>query len=121
MNRLHLLQRRGALMIAGVLLVVAGHALAQDYPSRPIRFVVPTTPGSTGDLVARVLGSEMSKVIGQPIIVENKPGANQIIGLEHVARQSPADGYTVGIVGVDGMALLPLTTRDMRIDQALFR
>ena len=116
MNRLHLLQRRGALMIAGVLLVVAGHALAQDYPSRPIRFVVPTTPGSTGDLVARVLGSEMSKVIGQPIIVENKPGANQIIGLEHVARQSPADGYTVGIVGVDGMALLPLTTRDMRFD-----
>lgn len=106
----------GLLLIGAVLAPGAGTASAQEYPSRPIRFIVPTTSGATADLVARVVGTEMSKVLGQPIVIEDRPGANQIIGLEHVAKQSPADGYTVGIVGVDGVALLPLTTRDLRFD-----
>lgn len=104
------------LLMAGTVLATTGQPLAQDYPAKPIRFVVPTTPGSTADLVARVLGAEMSKVIGQSIVVENKPGANQIIGLELIAKLASADGYTVGIVGVDALALLPLTTKAMRFD-----
>ncbi len=105
-----------ALVLTSVFCVGAGLSHAQDFPAKPLRFVVPTTPGSTGDLVARVMGIEMARVIGQPVIVDNKPGANQIIGLENVARQSPADGYTIGIVGIDGMALLPLTTKELRFD-----
>jgi tripartite-type tricarboxylate transporter receptor subunit TctC len=93
-----------------------GGAVAQDFPSKPIRFIVPSSAGTTSDLLARVLGAEMSKILGQPIVVEDKPGANQIIALEHIAKQSPADGYTVGIVGVDGVALLPLTNKDLRFD-----
>lgn len=95
--------------------LLAGHAMAQDYPSRPIRFVVPSTAGASSDLLARVVATEMSKILGQPIVVDDKPGANQIIALENVIR-SPADGYTVGVVGVDGVVLLPLTTKALRFD-----
>ena len=98
--------------------LLAGQAMAQDYPNRPIRFVVPSTAGATSDLLARVIATEMSKIFGQPIVVDDKPGANQIIALENVAR-SPADGYTVGVVGVDGVVLLPLTTKALRFDPML--
>src|SRR5690606_30540647 len=67
---------------------------AQDYPNRPIRIVVPNTPGSGPDIVARMVGTEMSKLLGQSVIVENRPGAAQIIGYEYGAK-APADGYTL--------------------------
>ena len=95
--------------------LLPGQAMAQDYPNRPIRFVVPSTAGATSDLLARVIATEMSKILGQPIVVDDKPGANQVIALENVVR-SPADGYTVGVVGVDGVVLLPLTTKALRFD-----
>ena len=103
-----------ALFNAAISLLV-GQAMAQDYPNRPIRFVVPSTAGATSDLLARVIATEMSKILGQPIVVDDKPGANQVIALENVVR-SPADGYTVGVVGVDGVVLLPLTTKALRFD-----
>jgi tripartite-type tricarboxylate transporter receptor subunit TctC len=65
-----------------------------DYPSRPVRIVVPSPPGGGTDIVARVLGQNLSKALGQPFFVENKPGAGNMIGIEHVARSS-ADGYTL--------------------------
>lgn len=95
--------------------LLPSQAMAQDYPNRPIRFVVPSTAGATSDLLARVIATEMSKILGQPIVVDDKPGANQVIALENVVR-SPADGYTVGVVGVDGVVLLPLTTKALRFD-----
>ena len=64
------------------------------YPEKPIRLVVPFAPGGGTDLIARTLGSGMSQELGQPIIVDNKPGAGTIIGTEAVAK-SPADGYTI--------------------------
>jgi len=97
---------RRALTVAAAALA-CGAALAQDYPSKPITIVIPTTPGNTMDVIARVMGQEMSKVLGQPVVVENRPGANQIIALERIAKGAPADGYTIGIVGMDGVALLP--------------
>ncbi len=90
--------------------------LAQDYPTRTIRFVVPYSAGSPPDVVTRVMAAEMSRTLGQPTIVENKPGADTVIGYEYIARQMPADGYTVAIAPVTNMAILPLVAKDLRFD-----
>ena len=85
---------------ASVLLVwiVAGAAIAQsDYPARAVRIVVPSLPGGGTDIVARVLGQQFSTVFGQPFVVDNKPGAGNMIGIEAVARAAP-DGYTLLMV-----------------------
>jgi len=99
-----------------VVALAATPAAAQDYPNRPIKFIVPNTAGSTQDSVARTMGVEMSKLLGQPIVVENKPGADSTIGYEFVARHAPADGYTVASVNVTGLASLPATSKDLRFD-----
>jgi tripartite-type tricarboxylate transporter receptor subunit TctC len=81
-----------------VLCLLAGHAAAQaDYPSRPVRIIVPSPPSGGTDIVARVLAQHFSKAFGQQFIVENKPGAGNMIGIEAAAR-SPADGYTLLMV-----------------------
>ena len=64
------------------------------YPDKPIRFVVPFAPGGGTDIIARTLGVEMSKDLGQPVIVDNKPGAGTLIGTDNVAKSAP-DGYSV--------------------------
>ena len=79
------------LLLAGL---TAQLALAQSYPSRPIKLVVPFAPGGSSDLTARTLGQKMSEQMGQAIVVETKPGANGAIGIEAVAK-SPPDGYTL--------------------------
>lgn len=76
-------------------------AMAQStYPSKPIRLVVPMAAGGNGDIIARLIGQDMSTLLGQPVVVENKPGAGGNIGADAVAK-SPADGYTLvlGAVG----------------------
>jgi tripartite-type tricarboxylate transporter receptor subunit TctC len=73
---------------------LAGPALAQAFPSRPIRLVVPFPPGGTGDAQARLIGEYMAHALGQPVLIENKPGAGSIIGSAYVA-QAPADGHTL--------------------------
>lgn len=78
-------------------------ALAQAYPSRPIRMVVPWPPGQATDLGGRVMAQKMSEFLGQPIVVDNRPGAGGTIGSDNVAK-SPADGYTI-LAGSSG----PLT------------
>ena len=81
-----------------VLCLLAGSAAAQaDYPSRPVRIIVPSPPSGGTDIVARVLAQHFSKAFGQQFIVENKPGAGNMIGIEAAAR-SPADGYTLLMV-----------------------
>ena len=77
-----------------VLALAALPAAAQIYPSKPVKLVVPYPPGGVADLLARTVGQRLSEQWGQPVIVENRPGAAQIIGAETVAR-SPADGYTL--------------------------
>ena len=69
-------------------------AHAQDYPNKPIRLVVGFPPGSTGDISARVVGGKVASILGQPVVVENRPGAASSIAAAHVAR-APKDGYTL--------------------------
>ena len=85
------------LAASAIMLACAGGALAQGWPNRSIRMVVPYTPGGYTDLMARLVGQKISEALGQPIIFENKPGANAIIGTDVVAKAAP-DGYTFGTV-----------------------
>lgn len=86
-----------ALGALAVLLACAGSAQAQGWPNRPIRMVVPYTPGGYTDLMARLVSEKMAVALGQPIVIENKPGANAVIGTDSVAKAAP-DGYTIGTV-----------------------
>jgi tripartite-type tricarboxylate transporter receptor subunit TctC len=77
-----------------LLLVWAASASAQQWPSKPLRYIVPFPPGAFNDTLARTLSAELPKTLGQPVIVENRPGGNTIIGTE-LAAKSPPDGYTL--------------------------
>ena len=79
------------------LLAAVGAAQAQTYPGRPIKLIVPLAAGGTGDTLARVMGEGMSKELGVPVVVENKPGAGGLVGTESVAG-APPDGYTLLVV-----------------------
>lgn len=85
---------RGWWLAALMLLALAGSAEAQTWPNRPIRMIVPYTPGGYTDYMARTVSQQVEKALGQPIVIENKPGAGGHIGGEMVARAEP-DGYTL--------------------------
>jgi tripartite-type tricarboxylate transporter receptor subunit TctC len=73
-------------------------ASAQAYPVKPIKFIVPAPPGGAIDILARLVGEKLTSSMGQPVIVENKPGASNNLGTDLIAKAAP-DGYTIGIVG----------------------
>jgi len=85
--------RIGRLLVV-LLLVAAGAAYPQDYPSRPIRLITPAAPGGTTDLLARLVGAKLGEIFGQPVIVENRASASGVIAGEITAK-APADGYTL--------------------------
>jgi tripartite-type tricarboxylate transporter receptor subunit TctC len=94
-------------LLLGVLGAVAGHAAAQPaYPARSIRFIVPYPPGSGTDIVARMLGQKLTEAWGQQVLVDNRPGAGAIIGVDAVAKAAP-DGYTIGIADNGPLAINP--------------
>ena len=82
------------ILLACVLAALAVPALAQNYPTRPIKLLVSFPPGGASDLIARVIGAALSERLGQPIVVENRPGANGNIAGDAVAHAAP-DGYTL--------------------------
>jgi len=98
----------GRSVLGTVLALLAVTALAQGYPSRPIRVVVPYPPGGGTDVLARLVGKYMSESLSQPIVVENRAGANARIGMEAVAK-SPPDGYTLMAIAAG-----PLNDENMR-------
>src|SRR5262245_16516492 len=85
------------ILLIAVALLVSGAVAAQPYPNRTVRIVVPATPGGAIDLIARTLAEKMTASLGQPVVVENKPGASNNLGTDFVAK-SPPDGYTLVIV-----------------------
>lgn len=101
-------------LLSALLLAAGGQALAQAYPSRPIKIIVPFTPGGGNDVYARTVGQKLSERLGQPVIVENKPGAGGNLGAEAVAK-SPADGYTL-LLAQNGLAMAPHLSRTLPFD-----
>ena len=113
------MQRKPKVALALVLslgsFVFAASAIAQSWPARPVRMVVPFAAGGTTDVLARILGQKLSESLGQQVPVENRPGANGNIGAELVAH-SPADGYTI-MMGFDGtLAINPSVYRKLAFD-----
>ena len=91
-------------VIAGLLLACTISIAAAQYPDRPLRLVVPQAAGSATDTVARILAPEMSKPLGQPVVVENRPGGALTIGIDAVAKAAP-DGYTIGMGPIGALAI----------------
>ncbi|QJR12844.1 hypothetical protein DSM104443_03938 [Usitatibacter rugosus] len=93
----------------------ASLAATAQYPTRPITIVVPFTPGGSSDITARTFGNKLSEILGQPIIIDNKPGANGGIGGTFVAKQ-PADGYTLFVGSIGVFAINPVLYKDLGYD-----
>ena len=98
------MQRRNYLAL--VLLATAGTAFAQAYPAKPIKLLVPFAPGGTTDIIARAIADPLGKVLGQPVVVDNRGGGGGIIGAQETARAAP-DGYNLGIATVSTTATAP--------------
>src|SRR3954462_5055162 len=101
-------------------LAVAGIAAAQvpsgqPYPARPVRIVIPFPPGNTMDIMSRLIGPKMTERLGQQVLVENRPGASGMLGLDFVAR-APADGYVIGAGQGGNLVVLPHTSRNIPYD-----
>src|SRR5690606_34699765 len=82
--------------LAALLGMFAAEATAETYPNRPVRLIVPFAAGGANDIVARLVQPSLARALGQPVIVENKPGASGIIGTDQVAKSEP-DGHTIGV------------------------
>lgn len=93
-------------LFALVLAASAGSALAQGYPSRPIRLIVPFAAGGPADIIGRTAGVLITTALGQPVVIENRPGAGGNPGHDAIAKAAP-DGYTVGIGTISGLGIAP--------------
>lgn len=91
------LTRRAFNALAAAAFMAAAPAMAQDFPSRPITIIVPYAPGGQGDITGRLIAEHLSPLLGQPVTVENRAGANGVIGISEIAKAEP-DGHTLGVV-----------------------
>src|SRR5204862_1693544 len=121
-KRLTTARPEGCRMLKFIIAAVAACVLtatpttAQDYPSKPIRLIVSFGPGGGADIVGRILGQAISEKLGQPVVIENKPGAAGAIGNEVVAR-AEKDGYTLGIMTA-GQIIAATMNKSLRYDTA---
>src|SRR3954467_8077070 len=95
--------------VLALLLFLAGNACGQSFPAKPVRMIVPLVPGGNQDIVARAVAEELSKSLGQQVVVENRPGQSAIIGTQFV-KGAPPDGYTL-LSGAVTSARLPAVVR----------
>ena len=94
------------MVIAAWLALAISAACAQSYPNRPVRWVVPFPPGGSADIMGRMIGQDLSKALGQQVVIENRAGGSAIVGAEYVAKAAP-DGYTVLQANVSQMTIHP--------------
>lgn len=95
-------------MVTGGCVAQLQPAFGQEYPTKPIRFIIPFAPGGSTDIAGRLLAAEMAARLGQQVVVENRAGAAGVVGIDFVARSSP-DGYTVGLAGMGSVVLAHVT------------
>jgi len=108
---------RIALLLLAAPLACAGPAAAQDWPARPVKFILSQPPGTSPDITARFLGDRLSRLLGQPVVVENRPGGQNVIGAQAAAK-SPADGYTYFFATTAAIVANPLTFKALPYDPA---
>ena len=103
------MKRPDILLLSAVFLAVGGMQVAaqEKYPSKPVKVVVPFGPGSATDIVMRIVGEHMRAILGQPVVIENKPGAFGILAIEEMARSRP-DGYTLQVGNPGTNVLTPI-------------
>jgi tripartite-type tricarboxylate transporter receptor subunit TctC len=106
---------RRFVLVGLLLMAVAAQANAQSFPNRPIRLIVPLAPGGAADIVGRLLQAPLERALGQPIIIENKPGASGTLGTDMVAK-SPPDGHTLGLSMATQTTVNPAVTTSMPYD-----
>src|SRR5438105_15641636 len=107
------MQSRCALALAAALLSSA--AVAQSFPLKPIRVLIPFVAGGSSDIVGRAIGSKFQELLGQPAVVENKPGANGAIAAEFVAKSEP-DGHTVLVGSIGVFSINTALFKNLRYD-----
>jgi tripartite-type tricarboxylate transporter receptor subunit TctC len=94
-------------MIAAMAAIcLGGVAAAQEFPSKPIRLIVPFPAGGPSDFFARIFGQKLTELLGQPVVTENKSGAGGVLGIDQVAKAAP-DGYTLGLTNAGAVAISP--------------
>lgn len=103
------------LILGAALLAATTVAAAQNYPQRPVRFVVPYAPGGSTDTLARSMGGKLSELLGQQVVVDNRPGANGDIGMSIVAK-APPDGYSIVLGYIANLAIGPSLYAKMPYD-----
>ena len=103
------------LIFVFLLSLVFSSAIAQAYPAKPIKIIVPFPPGASLDIMSRLVGPKISERLGQSIVVENRPGASGMLGLGLVAKAAP-DGYTIGAGQGGNLTVLPHTSRNIPYD-----
>ena len=104
------------LLAAGATVALSTGALAQSYPAKPVTFVVPFAPGGGTDVIARTILDDLSKGLGQPIVIDTRPGANGAIGSAVAAKAAP-DGYTLMLTASSTFSLNPNLMKDLPYDQ----
>lgn len=117
-SRFSRLSRRGVLAASLATLTASAWmlpAMAADFPSKPLKLIVPFPPGGQTDALGRAIGAYVGKALGQTVIIDNKPGANTHIGLEQLLRE-PADGHSMLIAGIPSFTQNPLLMKNVRYD-----
>ncbi|MBR1154525.1 tripartite tricarboxylate transporter substrate binding protein [Bradyrhizobium sp. JYMT SZCCT0428] len=110
----------GALAAGLSLLLWPAAGMAQDFPTKPIKLIVPFPPGGPNDIIARVVGQRMSELVKQPIVIENRSGQAGVLGTDAIAKAAP-DGYTIGITSASSLVINPSLEKmpyDVRKDLA---
>ena len=106
---------KSMLKLLALLVCTTGIALAQDYPATPIRLIVGFAPGGGTDYVGRAIGQRLSDALGQPVVVENRPGASSMVANEMVAKSAP-DGYTLLVAAAGAMTIAPNINTNVGFD-----